>query len=565
MLLYKKIIGFTLPIVVLIAGCTKLNENLNSSLTNSQTATALGANGTQLLLQAAYSDIAGTFAGQDQLFSLEENTTDESLVPTRGGDWDDNGVWRVLHAHTWNADHGQILSVFNGLNKLNFDATNVLAFNPTKEQAAEARCLRALSLYYLLDLYGQYPFRNPGDNLLNAPDVKTGADAINFIISELETVIPDLDPANNNTKMNVDAANTLLMHCYLQKGAFITPATPTFDDADMQKVITLGNAIINSGKYSYTPNYFENFSVDNGTKSKENIFSYPNQSGVSANHAATEARWMMTLHYNSDSAEAPNAGWNGFSTISDFYNSFGATTPTKATSSSNRIGGFFTGVGAKNNTDTAIDARLGGRILSDTPSLQASGIRPGFLIGQQYNQSGVAEKDRKGNPLAFDPVIASDMKETGSNLEVTGIRVVKYPPDFTNNGKYYAGPAGNWLMIYRYPDVVLMVAEAMMRESSPDVAGALALVNGLRVARKAAPMPSITLVNPNNVDDPNTLLAERGRELYWESFRRTDLIRFGVYLVPWGLKPSDDPKNLVFPIPSQALAANPNLKQNPGY
>ena len=562
MLLYKKIIGFALPIVVLVAGCTKLNEKLNSSLTNAQTSTALGAAGTGLLLQAAYADIAGPFSGQDQVFSLEENTTDESLVPTRGGDWDDNGVWRVLHAHTWNADHGQILTVFNNLNKLNFDATNVLGFNPTKEQAAEARVLRALSLYYILDLYGQYPFRNPGDNLLNAPDVKSGADAINFIISELTAAIPDLNPANGNTLVNVDAANTLLMHCYLQRGAFVTPATPTFADADMQQVITLGEAIINSHKYSYTPNYFDNFSVDNGTKSTENIFSYPNHSGVSAAHAGTEDRWMMTLHYNSYTPSAPNAGWNGFSTISDFYNSFGATT---ATSASNRVNGFFTGIGAKNNPDTAIDQRLGGRVMSNLASVQASGIRPGFLIGQQYDKSGVAEKDRKGNPLAFDPTIATNMIETGTNLELTGIRVVKYPPDFTSAGSYYAGPAGNWLMLFRYPDVVLMVAEAKMREASPDMAGALALVNDLRAARGAAAFASLPLVNPNNVDDPNTLLAERGRELYWESFRRTDLIRFGVYLKPWGLKPTDDPKNLLFPIPSQALAANPNLIQNPGY
>lgn len=78
-------------------------------------------------------------------------------------------------------------------------------------------------------------------------------------------------------------------------------------------------------------------------------------------------------------------------------------------------------------------------------------------------------------------------------------------------------------------------------------------------------MATVPLVNPNNVDDPNTLLAERGRELYWEGVRRTDLVRFGVFLKPWGLKPTDDPKNLLFPIPNQALAANPNLKQNPGY
>ncbi|MEO6813037.1 MAG: RagB/SusD family nutrient uptake outer membrane protein [Ginsengibacter sp.] len=546
MLRYKKVIALALPLSILIAGCTKLDEKLNSRLTNSQTSTALGAGGTGLLLQAAYADIAGTFSSQDQVFSLQENTTDESLVPTRGSDWDDNGVWRVLHAHTWNADHQQLLNVFNSLNKLNFDATNVLAFNPTKPQAAEARFLRALSLYYILDLYGQYPFRNPGDNLLNAPEVKTGSAAIDFIISELTAILPDLDPANPKTRATPDAANVLLMHCYLQKGTFINRAAPTFDDADMQKVITIGTSIINSGKYSYNKNYFDNFTVDSGSISKEGIFLYPNQSGVSTNHANIEARWMMTLHYNSYTPSAPNAGWNGFSTISDFYNTFSPT-----------------GITTYGPADTLLDKRIGGRYnVNSTPF---SGIRPGFLVGQQYDEKGVARKDRKGNPLSYTPQISDNMIENGSNLEVTGIRVVKYVPDFTNSGKFYSGPAGNWQMIFRYPDVVLMVAEAKMRAASPDNNGALALINDLRVVRGASTVTSMPLVNPNKVNDPNTLLAERGRELYWESYRRTDLLRFGVYLKPWGLKPTDDPKNLVFPIPSQALAANPNLKQNPGY
>jgi hypothetical protein len=157
---YKNLMKLIIPFaVIIIAGCTKLDEKLNSSLTSTQVAATPGS--TEGLLAAAYSDLGGLLHGQDQLFSLQENTTDESLVPTRGGDWDDNGVWRVLHSHNWNADHGQILAVFNNLNKLNFDGTNVLLFKPTKEQAAEARFLRALSLYYLLDLYGQYPFRQP--------------------------------------------------------------------------------------------------------------------------------------------------------------------------------------------------------------------------------------------------------------------------------------------------------------------------------------------------------------------------------------------------------------------
>lgn len=531
-----------------LAACTKLHENYTATVPINQAQASLGSAFPGLLLQAAYVDIPGPFINQDQVFSLEQTVTDETLVPTRGGDWDDNGVWRVLHAHTWNADHGQILSVYNGLNKINFDATNVLQFNPTKEQAAEARFLRALAMYYLLDLYGQVPFRNPGDNLLLAPKVYTGDSATLFIINELNAVIPDLSPNNNMTQANVDAANTLLMKLYLNRGAFKNRQTPTFDDADMQKVITLGTAIINSHKYSYMSNYFQNFNYSNGS-SKEGIFAYPSTSGVAANNGGIQARWMMTFHYNEYNGQAPNAGWNGFSTISDFYNSFSVGGTTNYTPN-----------------DTLLDQRLGGRKSSDPTTTAASGIRPGFLVGQQYDETGKALKDRKGNALAFQPAIATNMIETGNNLEITGIRVAKYVPDFSDaTGKYYSSTAGNWLMMMRYPDVVLMVAEAKMRAASPDVPGALTLINGLRTARGASPVASMPLVNTANVEDPTTLLAERGRELYWESVRRTDLIRFGVFLKPWQYKPTDDPKYLLFPIPNQALAVNPNLKQNPGY
>lgn len=542
MKLYNKITKFAAPVIAVLAmsGCTKLDESLGSTLTNSQVSNALGSAGTGLLLSAAYADLGGPLTNQDQVFSLMENTTDESLVPTRGGDWDDNGVWRVLHNHTWNADHGQILSVFNGLNKINFDATNVLGFNPTKGQAAEARFLRALALYYLLDLYGQYPIRNPGDNLLLAPEVKSGAAGGDFIISELTAILPDFTASNGSDKANADACRTLLMKCYLQRGTWANRAAPTFAAADMAQVITLGNAVMTSGKYSYAANYFDNFNPKNDN-SPEAIFRYNNFAGVGANNSGLQARWNMTLHYNSYTPNNPNAGWNGFTTIGDFYASFN-------TSAAATVYG---------PADTILDGRLGGRNYQNSKTI--SGIQPGFLVNQQYNENGVAEKDRKGAPLAFTKDIASNMIETGTNLEVTGIRVVKYVPDYAN----YGGPAGNDLMIFRYPDVVLMVAEAKARTG--DAAGALTMVNTLRAARNAAPLVTMALVNTSNVEDPNTLLAERGRELYWESVRRTDLERFGVYLKPWQYKPSDDPKNLLFPVPNQALASNPNLKQNPGY
>lgn len=64
----------------------------------------------------------------------------------------------------------------------------------------------------------------------------------------------------------------------------------------------------------------------------------------------------------------------------------------------------------------------------------------------------------------------------------------------------------------------------------------------------------------------NNLLEERARELYWEGWRRQDLIRFGKFLQPFQEKPEvSDPKYLVFAIPSQQIAVNPNLKQNEGF
>jgi starch-binding outer membrane protein, SusD/RagB family len=544
-----------LMLITALAGCTKLNENLNSTLTNQQTSDALGVGGTGLLLKTAYNDLGGPFGDVGQLVNLTGNTSDESLVPTRAGDWDDNGDWRVMHNHTWNANRGALLNTFNSFNKINFDATNVLAFNPTPAQAAQARFLRAYALYNILDFWGQYPIRNPGDNLLNAPDVKSGTAGIDFIISELNAVLANMpaSTANINFSATADAAKFLLMRCYLNKGAFGNRATPTFADADMQQVITLGNSIITSGRYSYTPEYFDNFTADNQGKTKEAIWAYDNTSGVSANNSGMTSFWYRTLHYNSYDPKAPNAGWNGFTTVAEFYNTFGITaTPTQTPA------------------DTSLDARIGGRFKKGVTDVTGSGLRPGLLIGQQFDDQGnkkhyrgwVAADGPNAKLLSFNPVIGAGMIESVPGLlEATGIRVLKWSPDFAS----YDGSGGNDLIIFRYPDVVLMVAEAKMRAAAPDAAGALSMVNALRTARNAAPLPSMTLVNTANTFDPKTLLAERGRELYWEWVRRTDLIRFGVFLKPWPYKPADDPKNLLFPIPAQALAANPNLTQNPGY
>ncbi|WP_431214621.1 hypothetical protein ACQ86N_07530 [Puia sp. P3] len=110
--------------LAIVASCTKLDQNLNSTLTNQQAANALGA---AFVLQNAYNDVGNPYSDNGNIFALEEVSADECLIPTRGSDWDDNGKWRALHQHNWTVDGVDVfLAMFNAMNKINFDATNVL-------------------------------------------------------------------------------------------------------------------------------------------------------------------------------------------------------------------------------------------------------------------------------------------------------------------------------------------------------------------------------------------------------------------------------------------------------
>jgi hypothetical protein len=500
-----------------MASCTKLDEKLGSTITKEQADSVIQVTS---LLVSAYDGLQLPFQDQSQYWALCEMTTDEAVAPTRGGDWDDNGVWRSLKLHNWTSDHTFIGNAFANILQLQFKATNVLNFNPSEGQAAEARFLRAWSMFATLDGWGQVPYRNPGDTLLNAPKVLKADEAVTFIISELETIIPKLSDSVPAYVANENAAKALLMKTYLNKGAFLNRKAPTFDPADMQKVISLADEIITSGKYSLANNFFSNFAFNNDVISTENIFTQRNGPGFSTASSrggnSSFCRWAPTLHYNQDPS-----GWNGFTTISDFYDKF-----------------------------EAVDTRRGGSYAGVT---DVSGLKVGFLLGQQYNANGVALKDRKGNPLIFTRELK--LQETDPNtLEVTGIRVVKYPPDMSTKESRNSNNASNDYVFLRYADVLLMKAEALLRTSN--AADALTIVNELRVKRGATALTELTL---------DELIDERGREMYWEGWRRNDLIRFGKFLEPWQLKPSDDPKYLLFPIPTADLSVNKNLAQNEGY
>jgi starch-binding outer membrane protein, SusD/RagB family len=525
------------------SGCTKLHENLTSTLTTTDANKFSG-----LFLQSAYNDIGVVYEDLGNIIQLQEVSGDECFIPIRGTDWFDGGYHVQLHQHNWTRSSVALLETeFTALNKMNYDATSVLGTDATPDQLAQARFIRCIALYDLLDLFGQYPIRQPGDNLLLAPPVKSGDSAVQFIISELTTSLANLNASNGVTLANQDAARALLMKVYLNRGAFNNRATPSFADADMQQVITLGDQIIANSSHSLDTTYFNIFSPNNST-SPEVLFSLPNTHGANTGsgfYGNIQNQWYSTLHYNQYTPLNPQAGWNGFSTMSEFYNTFGVngTTPTQTPA------------------DTVLDERIGGTVYPGETNL--SGLRTGILEGQQYDQTGALEQDRHNHNLIFTN--AEEVPPTIDvslipQLETSGYRVIKYIPDYSNAATSYQVPS-NYYDLLRYADVLLMVAEAKMRAAAADNAGALTIVNKLRKARKAPALTSMVL-NTTNVYDANTLLAERGRELYWEGQRRTDLIRFGVWNLAWRLKPADNGNFYVFPIPLDDLNSNPNLIPN---
>jgi len=508
-----------------ITNCTDLEEKYGGNLTESQVAADESSidplltnldNSLKVAFQTPYSNV----------ISLSEITTDELIAPTRGIDWYDNGMWQQLDEHQWDGDHQLVIECFNNLSGVVFAATDILRFGPTLQQESTAKFYRALAMYWLLDFFDQVPYRDPGEKTILQARVRKGMEAFEYIIREINDVMPNLPDDGPATQPSQNAAKVLLMKCYLNKHVYENRTSPPDvpEIADMDSVIKLANEVINSGRYFFSENYFDNFAPNNGTLGKENILTQENEGGTM--FSALFLYTIFPLHYNNTPG-----GANGWATLSDFYNKFEP--------GDMRIGQDYDTEGSPLNPGNRINV--------------------GFLIGQQYNLFNDKQlEDRTHRPLIFTREVKT--QETGPDLETTGIRPQKYAFDWVN----FDFADNDWVY-FRLPDVLLMKAEAILRGGAAISAGPygstpLELVNYIRQhpSRGASALSTV---------DENTLLDERGRELWLECWRRQDLIRFGKFLDSFQDKPQkSNERCLLFPIPNQQLVVNPeNLTQNPGY
>lgn len=519
--------------LVLLFSCTNLEIEATDSLLAPNFEGIATAEEAASSVTAMYNSINGYIGDQANLYALSEVTTEEMLVPTRGSDWGDNGIWRQLHQHSWTPDHQYITTVWNQWNELQLTASEVLdsrsASSP--DSRAAASFFRGLAIYVILDNFGQVPFRDTTAPPLDDPAVLTGEEAIAQIVSDLEAAISGLPATGPSGAANVNvskaAARYLLAKVHLNRHIFNGSGSP--DAADMAKVISLVDEIAADG-YALESGYFDIF---RDTADNETIWWIKTSVG--------NLIWNG-MHYNNTTPEQAG-GWNGFSTLSEFYDLFeGPESNVLGGGQEERRGGVpLEGepAGADGTVDTDGDGYADG-----------TNIGFGFLKDQQYAADGSLLTDRNSNPLIFTREFTSSVSGQPSlldNDEKTGIRVLKYNPRY--------GAFKEHKVFFRYSDAHLMKAEAIFRSSGD----ATALVNELRVLRGATPFGSVTEQN---------LIDERGRELYIEFWRRNDLIRFGQYTRDWEFK---DPAAIgnadreLFPIPATQVILNPNLVQNPGY
>jgi hypothetical protein len=547
-----------LSAAAMISSCQKINVPVTSEITPAvyplTPAQFISAEG------PAYIAIRNDFSGS--YWFTQSCSTDEAVLATFGSNWLDGNKYMELHRHTWTKDNAWVNSLWSYLTGIIGTSNQIISiFNKSapvgdakNTSIAELRTVRALAYFMMMDSYGNVPL----DTLYGATTLKTNApraEVFNYVESELKASIPYLKSQSTATYglVTKDLAFSILAKMYLN--AVVYTGTSRNDDC-----IAACDQIISSGYYTLEPmsSYLQQFYPINGPSKKEFVFAIPYD-------ATTTSGNMYYARYDLNR----NLG------IRYLYS---GSTP----------GGY---------TDPVMNLNTGNGLLNSQPSgprmttaeFYAHFDDPNdvrnkqWLSGAQYWQDGTPIMVKTTNlgynqfytgpngsatytyPLVLAPLSASSVRAgTNSSFDLgndeigwnTGIRNIKFLPDYTNT---ISRNQNNDVPLFRYSDIVLMKAEAIVRGGSPTLgATALLLINQVKAVRTTSEaLSSVSLTDIYN---------ERCKEFAWETWHRNDMIRFGQYENAYGLgKTNTDTYRRIFPIPTNAMMTNTKLVQNPGY
>lgn len=527
----RLIIGLFLTVLVVLSSCTDhaLNETTYDTIaeddffeTERQVMSVVGP---------AYTNVVtGVIDQNNGLWKLQEVTSDIYVIPTRGRHWWDGGTHLRAHWHDWNLTEGFVNGgwnyVFDGVSTINRIQYQIERLDEPSEVAlgmlTELDALRAWFYYWGLDLFGNVP-------IVTEHDVEPGFSPVNddredvfyFVVDALEDAIPQLNSEVSSRtygRFHRWAAHTLLAKIYLNSMVY-TGSDPTDihqGQAYLNEVLEHTSAVMESGYYSLEDDYFTNFAANNEV-SNENIFVGPVDPVYSPWGLYHAIHFLIhgSMVAQFENIDAPWAN-PGAVPVPEYVDTFSED-----------------------------DER-----------------RNMFREGLQLSLTG--DTLRGSERLSGEPlVLVNYISDVEDAYENEGLSTVKYPLEgFLNDNS----PAD--MVFLRYSDVLLMRAEALMRLNNEEPnTEALDLVN---LVRNRVGLPDLAM-NELTMEE---LLAERGREFPLENWRRSDLIRFGKWIVPWfedseteniEKKHVNDPARRLFHIPQQQINANPNLRQNPGY
>lgn len=453
-----------------------------------------------------------------QYWDLQELPTDEAIMA-----WDDATI-KNFHWQTWSANDVFLTALYSRIfytvticNEFirNADAKLGSATGSFQTELkafrAEARFLRALSYWHAIDMFGNVPFVTEAD-LPGAffPRMITRADLFAYIEKELKEMETDLVPARQNEYARADRGAAWFLLAKLYLNAKVYIGTEKNNEA-----LTYIKNVINAG-YTLDNNYERLFCADNA-QSGEIVFP------IAFDGQNTQQYGGMTfILHASNGGGMPlsgiDGGWGGIRTIKDFVAKFNIT-------------------------------------------------ESNFASTTQYRAA-----DRRG--MFFFDNASWQWEITNVSTFTQGIGVTKFKNVTSTGGaapNAHATFVSTDFPMFRLGDAYLMYAEAVVRGGTGgDITTAVGYVNALRQRAYGDNSGNIAAADLTL----NFLLDERGRELYWEGHRRTDLIRFGqftngTYVWEWkgNLKAGTATASYrdLYPIPVNDLNANPNLKQNTGY
>ena len=491
--------------------------------------------------------IQGTCRG---IYDYNTLTTDEAMIPIRGGDWYDGGLWNAMYQHRWTADDQSLYDTWKYIYKVIVLANKSLDIISSKsgllsaaqqeEYRAEVRAIRAMFYYYAMDMFGRVPLVLSTDEQRYSSLFQGQTDrssVFHFVFQELQQVLPSLPDQHSNKEGNYygritqPVVNFLLAKLALNaeiymyddwtqgyanrpKGSDIHFSVPAAEasshDGDKElnaweTCIYYCDKLAEEGYVLESDDAF-NFSTHNET-SKENIFTIPMDKNIYTNQFHYLFR---SYHYTHGGA----LGWG----------SENGTCATISTMKANHYGEADEDARCKMNFVAGVVKVDGHELLMDN-----------------------------GKPLEYQPFEVAQNLTNSKFIKTAGARMAKYEVDRTSymDGKLQS----NDIVLFRYADALLMKAEAKVRNGENGDEE----LNRIRV-RVGMPYRKATLDN---------ILEERLLELVWEGWRRQDLIRFGKFTGAYDLRTplqgESSGYTTVFPIPQKCIDLNSELVQNKGY